>query len=558
MSDELSKALRPIALAVAGFFVVVAGLAWVGLEPPTRYVTGVLALVDAGLLLVFYVLTRRSWFPSQMVQPFVAGVAVVVALTALIHMYLVQDPFHTISLAVMILGLGSVLLSFFWLALSIAVVTLLWATVMVLIETSTYSLEFAIAYGLAVFTALAGQRVRHQLIGWLEHLHEESETQRQHAEERQRQLEDSVSSHKQSEERFRRLADASFEGIVVHQDGYIIDVNKRFAQMHGYRVKDLVGSYALALVTPEATGTPRPEHTVSYGPIAALGQHRDGRTFPVEVVSRSVPYRDDKAQVIAVRDVSQRREAETRLRTYQHELEAKNAELERANKMKSEFLATMSHELRTPLTAINGFSELLAEEVFGELNDQQSQYIGDIHKAGLHLLGLINDILDLSKIEADKMVLHLQATDLTELVYSAVDTIREQAEQKNLDLKVAVTKNLNPLDLDLVRIKQVLHNYLSNAVKFTPDGGRIEVVVSEVPFEVHVEVVDTGIGIAEADMDKLFKPFSQVDASLSREFEGTGLGLALCKHLVTLHGGDVWVESEVGEGSRFGFSLPRC
>ncbi|MDZ7705382.1 MAG: ATP-binding protein [Trueperaceae bacterium] len=558
VSGELLEALRPMMIATALFFALVGVAAWVWLEPPARNVTGVLILIDAALILVVYALLRRPWFPTRWVQPSLVLLSLAIAATTAAHMYFMQDPFHTISLAIMILALGSVLLSFVWLAVAVALTTLIWAGVVVAIPASRYSFEFAFAYGLAALVALAIQRVRQRLLLRLEHLREESDAQREQAEARQRKLAASATSHKQSEERFRRLADASFEGIVVHRDGYILDANPRFAQMHGYNVRDLVGSYAPALVTPEATAKPRPDHTVSYGPIEALGKRRDGSTFPVEVISRSVPYQDGKAQVIAVRDVSERKEAERALLNYQHELEHKNAELEHANRLKSAFLATMSHELRTPLTAINGFSELLAEELFGELNDQQKQYVGDIHKAGLHLLELINDILDLSKIEADKMLLRPQPTDLGALVRSVVATVTEEGAAKEIDVRVTVGRGLEPVDLDAVRIKQVLRNYLSNALKFTPSGGRVDVIVSEVPFEVHVEVIDTGVGIAPEDMDKLFKPFSQVDASLSREFEGTGLGLALSKHLVVLHGGEVWAESEQGVGSRFGFSLPRC
>lgn len=545
-------------IASAAFFVLVGIAAWLWLEPPARTVTGVLTLLDAALIMVVYALLRRPWFPVRAVQPSLLLLSLAITVTTSAHIYLMQDPFHTISLAIMILALGSVLLSFVWLALAASLTTLIWAGVMVTIPASPYSFEFAFAYGLAVVVAFAIQRVRQRLLLRLEHLREESDAQREQAEERQRRLAASATSHKQSEERFRRLADASFEGIVVHRDGYILDANPRFAQMHGYSVHDLVGSYAPALVTPEAITKPRPEHTVSYGPIEALGKRRDGATFPVEVISRSIPYQDGKAQVIAVRDVSERKEAEKALLRYQHELERKNAELERANQIKSEFLATMSHELRTPLTAINGFSELLAEELFGALNDQQQQYVGDIHKAGLHLLDLINDILDLSKIEADKLLLRPEPTDLGALVRSVVDTVAEEGAAKEIEVRVAVVGGLEPISLDAVRIKQVLRNYLSNALKFTPSGGHVDVIVSEVPFEAHVEVIDTGVGIAPEDMDKLFKPFSQVDATLSRAFEGTGLGLALSKHLIALHGGEVWAESERGVGSRFGFSLPRC
>ena len=247
---------------------------------------------------------------------------------------------------------------------------------------------------------------------------------------------------------------------------------------------------------------------------------------------------------------------EAELRSQQRDIGRANKELEQANRLKSEFLANMSHELRTPLTAIIGFSELLKEELFGPLNAKQTDYVRDILEAGHHLLALINDILDLSKIEAGQMELAPAQVDLAEILEGVLNVIRERAHKAELTLHADVPPAL-PLYADPRKLKQVLYNLLSNAVKFTPLGGEINLKVEACPETVRFTVTDTGIGIAQEHLGGLFQEFSQVDSSLSRRHDGTGLGLALSKRLVALHGGEVWVESALGKGSTFGFSVPR-
>ncbi len=247
---------------------------------------------------------------------------------------------------------------------------------------------------------------------------------------------------------------------------------------------------------------------------------------------------------------------EAELQVRQRDVERANLELARADRLKSEFLANMSHELRTPLTAIIGFSELLKEELFGPLNEKQTSYVRDILEAGHHLLALINDILDLSKIEAGQMELAPAEVDVTELLEGVLSVIRERANKAELTLHAALPPEL-PLSADPRKLKQVLYNLLSNAVKFTPLGGEVHLLVEERPDAVYFFVTDTGIGISDEDVGGLFQEFSQVDSSLSRRHDGTGLGLALSKRLVGLHGGSIWVESEVGKGSTFGFDIPK-
>jgi signal transduction histidine kinase/HAMP domain-containing protein len=249
------------------------------------------------------------------------------------------------------------------------------------------------------------------------------------------------------------------------------------------------------------------------------------------------------------------------LQARQDEIEVKNRDLERADRLKTEFLANMSHELRTPLNAVIGFSQLLEQQYFGELNDKQLEYIHEIEGAGGHLLDLINDILDLSKIEAGRMELELEVLNLEELLESCARLVRERAVRAGLDLTLEVVPGLK-ISGDKRKLKQVIVNLLSNAVKFTPSGGRVTLKAHPLrrgadvrDGDIEISVEDSGIGIPLEDQERLFTPFTQVDGSLARRHEGTGLGLALSKRLTELHGGVIEVRSAPGQGSTFSLRL---
>ena len=238
------------------------------------------------------------------------------------------------------------------------------------------------------------------------------------------------------------------------------------------------------------------------------------------------------------------------------EIEEKSKQIEAANRHKSEFLANMSHELRTPLNAIIGFSEVLQEKLFGELNEKQAEYTEDILSSGRHLLSLINEILDLSKVEAGRMELELATFDLPTALENARTFVRERAVRHAITLDLSVDERLGDFVGDERKIKQILLNLLSNAVKFTPEGGRIGINARQTNGAVEISVSDTGIGIAPEDQPKIFEEFRQVRSDYAHKVEGTGLGLTLAKKFVELHGGKIWVESEVGKGSTFCFTLP--
>lgn len=249
---------------------------------------------------------------------------------------------------------------------------------------------------------------------------------------------------------------------------------------------------------------------------------------------------------------------EEKVRQRTQELALANEQLEAANRVKSQFLASMSHELRTPLNSIIGFSQLMQDGVVGDLNEDQAQCVSDILESGRHLLGLINNILDLSKIEAGRMELHPEPFCLSDAVGVVTRTMHSLMDKKGQTLDVVIEPDLPRVLADEGKVKQILLNLLGNANKFTPEGGTVTVRVNRKNEGFICAVEDTGVGISEQDLPIVFEEFRQVDGSYTRKQEGTGLGLALTRRLVQLHGGEVGVESEVGKGTRFWFTLPQA
>jgi len=338
------------------------------------------------------------------------------------------------------------------------------------------------------------------------------------------------------------------------------------------RVLDATSRTAAPDPMQMADGQSRTEHV----PRNCILIRRDGFEIPIELsVSPILGHQEQIiGAVTVVRDV-------TELKRFEHALQQKNVELEEANRMKSEFLANMSHELRTPLNSIIGFSEVLHDGLMGKMTDQQRGSIGNIFSSGNHLLSLIDDILDLSKIEAGKMILDLDPVDWSSLFADSWSVLQEMATARNVRLEMGPGMDgLGSSQADLRTVKQILYNLLSNAVKFSEKGGQLILRAGIVPRTrvgqlsgsrksrrfpladsafaefLEIAVSDGGIGISPEGLERLFLPFSQIDSGLARKFEGTGLGLAMVKLLAELHGGTVAVESTVGEGSCFAVWLP--
>lgn len=317
------------------------------------------------------------------------------------------------------------------------------------------------------------------------------------------------------------------------------------------------------LQIPDLDADPAPKdphlavlHGSGWRSLVAIPLVRPDRVVGALVVRRKTtgPFSDETCELLAA-FASQSAVALTNARLYQ-QLERQSVELAQASRHKSEFLASMSHELRTPLNAVIGFSEVLLERMFGDLNERQEDYLQDILAAGRHLLALLGDILDLSKIEAGRMELDLTTFPIDDVVVQALSLVRERAALHGIRLTLDMDGGLGTVTADELRLKQVLLNLLSNAVKFTPDGGTVDVRAWRDREEVAVTVTDTGIGIDPADQDRIFDSFQQGERSASSS-EGTGLGLTLSRRIVELHGGRLWVTSRPGEGSTFGLSIPQ-
>jgi signal transduction histidine kinase len=311
------------------------------------------------------------------------------------------------------------------------------------------------------------------------------------------------------------------------------------------------------ITAPGAYVGPNRENLIESGvrAILAVPMVREGQLIGCLGVTRNQPGQFPSETVELLRTFAAQSALAIQNARLFHEIADKSRQLEVASQHKSEFLANMSHELRTPLNAIIGFSEVLSERMFGELNEKQEEYLTDIHASGQHLLSLINDILDLSKIEAGRMELELSDFHLPTALDSALTLVRERAGRRGIALNLSIDERLGQMRADERKVRQVVLNLLSNAIKFTPEGGRIDVRAMPVDGSVEVSVTDTGVGIAPEDQEAIFEEFRQVGTSAAKQ-EGTGLGLALCRRFVELHGGKIWVQSEVGRGSTFTFTIP--
>jgi PAS domain S-box-containing protein len=370
--------------------------------------------------------------------------------------------------------------------------------------------------------------------------------------------------------------EAAPDGIVeVELDGTIVLLNAAAERMFGYPREELLGQFIEVLV-PEYLRQRHHAHRDHYAEhpvtrpmgigLELFARRKGGSQFPVEISLSPIRSAQGSRVIAIVRDITARKQAEAQINAMHQEftaeqaaknqqLEIRNREVERANRLKSEFLASMSHELRTPLHTIIGFADLLAEELKGPLNAEQKRFVGHVQQDSRHLLELINDILDLSKIESGRLELHPELFKAADAMAETITGLRPLAERKQIRISETLDRNLT-ISADRLRFKEVLYNLISNAIKFTPEKGQITVESGKLPDGAYFAVADTGIGIDPSELQAIFDKFYQLGSTTRGVREGTGLGLAISKSLVEMHGGRIWVESTPEQGSRFQFLLP--
>ena len=373
------------------------------------------------------------------------------------------------------------------------------------------------------------------------------------------------------EKRYLKLLEAAPDAILeVDRRGQIVLVNAQVEKLFGYSRAELLGKPVEMLIPGRFQNHPAHRDAYFGDPVMRpmgtglelYAKRADGSEFAVDVTLSPNEVGGADRVICVVRDVTERRRAEEQIRMLNQNLEQRtealelqNREVERANRLKDEFLASMSHELRTPLNSIIGFSDLLAERGNEQFTPKQKRFIGHIQQGARHLLELINDILDLSKIEAGHLDLKYEEFNVSAAAAEVLATVRPIAVAKSMELTSTFPEGLS-LDGDRLRFKQVLYNLLSNAIKFTAAGGRVSIDCSEAGGVAQFTVADNGIGIPSEEHEAIFSSFHQVGTTTKGVREGTGLGLAITKRLVEQHGGRIWLQSEPGKGSRFYFTLP--
>jgi PAS domain S-box-containing protein len=371
-----------------------------------------------------------------------------------------------------------------------------------------------------------------------------------------------------SETRKAAIFDSALDSIIsIDHQGRIIEFNPQAEKTFGYQRDEVLGQNMDELIIPPSLRARHREALARYltmGKGTVLGRRveltamrSDGSEFPVELSLTSISSKTQPMFTAYLRDLTEQKRQEDLLQRGR-ELEEQSLRIQEANRLKSEFLANMSHELRTPLNAVIGFAEVLIDGRAGALNAEQREYLNDILTSGQHLLQLINDVLDLAKIEAGRMELFPESFSLKTAVDEVCTIMRPIAAKRHITLTIDSSAAVNIVNLDLRKFKQVLYNLLSNAVKFSHEEGVVKLVISlDSEEQLHIQVKDSGIGIKADDLPRIFHEFEQLESGASRRFPGTGLGLALSKKIVELHNGSISVQSEFGKGSTFTITMPR-
>ena len=410
----------------------------------------------------------------------------------------------------------------------------------------------------AVVSVTALRDEQDAIIGYL--LIGTDNTARKQIEAEQKQLSQRLRDHQFYT---RSLFESNIDAIMTTDpSGIITDVNKQMEVLTNCTRDELIGAPFKNYFTDPDRAEASIRQVLSEKKVTnyeLTARARDGKETVVSFNATTFYDRDRKLQGVfaAARDVTESKRLDQVLQEKNVELENAKSVAEKTNRAKSEFLANMSHELRTPLNSIIGFSEVLQDQMFGPINKKQQEYVNNILTSGRHLLSLINDILDLSKVESGKMELECNVFSLRETLDASLMMLREKAMKNNIDLHLELAAGDDVrIVADQRKLKQIMFNLVSNAVKFTPAGGRVDVGARRDGDFMEITVADTGLGIKEEDIPKLFQAFTQLESVYTKEYEGTGLGLALTRQLVELHGGRIWVKSGFGTGSMFSFTIP--
>lgn len=403
-------------------------------------------------------------------------------------------------------------------------------------------------------------------------------------------------ARRESEQKFRNIIKHSVDGIfLVNEKGVIVEWNPGMAQITGLPRREALGQPFWDIrsrLVPEERRNPKTRTKIKTRTLELIrtGKANWARRYLIREIQRpdgtrraiqslTFPIKTSEGAMVSgiLRDVTELKRAERLLQEKNEALDVQNEELqaqseelmaqqqelmektralETASQFKSQFLAGMSHELRTPLNAVIGFSQLMLDGALGEINDTQRQCLTDILDSGQHLLALINDVLDLSRVEAGKLEMNQERLNLSESLYEVLPMVKSLLDASHLKLKIEVEPGLPAVDADKNRLRQIMLNLLSNAIKFTLPGGKIAVKAVRKDSWCQVSVIDSGIGIPKEDQERIFEAFTQIDPPAGKRKEGTGLGLTITRQFVEMGGGKLWLESEYGKGSNFTFTLP--
>jgi protein-histidine pros-kinase len=377
-----------------------------------------------------------------------------------------------------------------------------------------------------------------------------------------------IEALQESEARKRAILESALDSIItIDHQAKILEFNRAAEKTFGYNREQIIGQSMAVLFTPRFR---RDAHDLDFASYLARGGEgfpidkrinttavrANGDEFPAEVAVTRISRRAPMMFTAYVRDLTEQR-AQEAIRRRSKELAEQNRLIGEANRLKSEFLSNMSHELRTPLNAVIGFSQLIADGKAGPLTPEQSEYINDIMLSGQHLLQLINDVLDLAKVEAGKMELHPEMFSINQAVNEVCTMMKPMAVKRNIEIKLGLVPDAEQVVLDQLKFKQIIYNLMSNAVKFSHDGGQVELIARlESGKQLQLQVKDEGVGIREEDLPRLFREFEQIDSGSARRYQGTGLGLALSKRIVELQNGSITAQSKIGQGSTFTVTIP--